>query len=986
MPANNNFKVETTLILKPEVNTADLKSAVGQINSLIDRMGVRGGAYRTTQGNLAIQLGSGVSPQQRGAITKLSNELLGLKNAQDKVNESQDNFYGKSKRNIGTILLWAAGWQVAYGAINTVKQAISTTLKDFGDLEMAFIRIKQASGESGASFSKFSDSAFKVARITGTSVTDIAQASKIWAQQGKSIAESLKLTETATIAVNLTGQTTQETISELTGVMNAWGFTAEQTSFALDKFAKVADKEAVEVKDLMEGFLNVGLTAKTAGVSFEELTGLLTAVVTVTRKAGREVGDAFRTMFTRFMRADTLSTIQTLSKVAVYVDEFGNATYANTGRIRNFTAVYQDLVKVMPQLAETTQAKILEQLTGARRSEIGRAMFAGEGIVNRTMIEQANAFGYSAQKNTEIMDSWNKKVAVLGISFQQLGQSIAQSGLMDALKNIVDSLTSFLDILSESKESLYAFYRIFIVIAGTALFTKLIFNLDAVAISFKTATVAATNFKFALGIIGLAGGFALMALIDAIHKTNEALDKEAEAIKDLYQVPDAMKNKLASMTQEQRDARRVNLLAKMREELKKGNLEVAYRLANEIKATDITSKGAKTIAEAKKNGLKVEEDAELTQKKQTENLRHQLAIQQTLGTNTIALKQYELEQWEKINDTQLDSVEHLKLQNELIEEYVKEVYSLASTYQTIVSDGLDKMITGTGTLNDMTKDLVDTMRKTLISDLVDIVGEQTGVFNFMSALTKNPIAQAHINGLTTGSKLIVQAHIAGIQAGMSGQTSAQAMANIQGGGGSLASNTNKKSFMSSLFGGADWTQNVNQNIPSGAYSTYTPGQTGPNAGTYGAGMNKKTQFWGSAAAGALTGYQAYQSAVSGGANQWAAAGGGILSGIGMMGLMSGNPVTMLGGAVLMGIGSLVSSMGGNKKTTTEVKEQTNQVTSRLNVTNKQLEIVNRNLVSLRKGFEGFVMQESFYLRSRSRNGVNAQVTSEFALNSRRGYQ
>lgn len=986
--AASNFRVATTIELKPEVNQADLRNSMTQIRAMIDKMNINAKALQGTQGSVKLLFGGGVSPQQRGAVTGLARDVLGIKAAMSGVNDEVDKFDPKGRRSIGTILAWAAGWQIAYGAINVVKQSIGGTIKDFGDLEMAFIRIKQASGESNASFTRFTDGTFKVARATGTSITDISVAAKIWAQQGKSIAESLRLTETATIAVNLTGQSTQETISQLTGVMNAWGYTTEQTTLALDKFAKVADKEAVEVKDLMEGFLNVGLTAKMAGVSFEELNGILTAIVTVTRKAGSEVGDAMRTMFTRYMRADTLNIIQTLSKVAVFIDEFGNATYRNTGRIRSFTDTYRDLVKVMPTLAGTTQAKIIEQLTGARRGEIGKALLERPDIVSRVQAEQVNAFGYSAQKNAEIMETWQKKVAVLAIAMQQLGQAIAQSGLMDFLTQIVEGFTNFIDALRLARESIEAFFRIFVVIAGSTAFTKLIFNLGAVTTAFNTVKVAAISAKLTLGAIGGVALIALSAVLNEIKKWQNAEDNLTQVLSDLYTVPDARKSQFSGMSQEKRDETRVKMLTKMREEMQKGNRDSAIRLANEIKELDIATQVSKTKKES--IGIKLPGDTVTEQKFKTENLRHELALQQSIGVNAIAMKRYELEEWLKINDTQANSVEYLKLQNELMETYVKEVYSLANAYEKVVSEGINKVIEGTGTLADIGKNLFDTARKSIIEDAVSLFGQQFGIFNLMSSATKSPIAQAHLNGITAGSKLIIQAHIAGIQAGLAGQSSAQAVANMQGGGiagGAIQSMLGKQAPAGAggnllgqlgFYGGA----------PSAAQATANAkalGLTGQARENYMKQQRQQGQL-GGAIAGGIYGISQYQATRASGGSPVASAASGILGGIGMMGIMSGNPVTMLGGAVLMGVGMLIGEMSKKKQETVsvDVREQTNQVTSRLNISNKQLEIVNRNLVALRKGFEGWVLQESYYLRSRSGTGVSVQ--NEFALNMRRGNQ
>jgi TP901 family phage tail tape measure protein len=1032
--------------------------------------------------------------------------------------DAESKASNKRKNSLGEVALWAAGWQIAYGTINLVKQSIVGTIKDFSDLEMALIRIRQASGESTYSMRQFADGAFNVARATGTSVVEVAQASKTWAQQGKSVSESLKLTETAAMGVNLTGQEMSIVISNLTGMMNAWGMSAEEVAYAQDKLAKVADAEAVEVKDLEDAFLRVGLTAKSVGITFEELAAMVTSVGTITRRTGGEIGDAFKTIFTRYQRAITREDIQNIAKVPVYIDAIGNATMQNTGKMRDFSDVMMDISKVYNSLSETGQGDLMEALAGQRRTEMGRAMFQGIDIYIRTLDEQLGALGYTVKKNSEIMGSFDKQIITLKTAFQELGNAIAQAGLISGLSKIIKLLTNFADgVTAVTKDSFASKIMLISLTAavgalGIALITA---SLEAekantvikiLGVTSKNVTNALNGLKAVLLWIGknpialaliLAGGALvkwseyLLKAAEDTYKFRAEMDKARKSSLMLFKEMIQNSDKISDDKLIEKRAKAYEYFNKLMSE---GNTKGAAETARRIKLMDDEIK-------RRSEGNKLEKDELLVRKETLSQIEHSSKMQEIMGRNIIAIKVEELQKLQQLGDEYLSNEDKLKRQQEIIQEYTSYVYGLKDAFQDAFTDGLDDLITGTGTLNDMLTNFANIIRKDILKQAVDTM--MRGMFLDLSEAVRSPFAKAHLAGIDAGKDIIRQAHIDGIVQGFleakKDPKTGVTVSVLEGAESSVTGNT-VQDYYSKLEAELTKIKEENKAISGEKYTPtstqdyyksiedelnavretnasiigtkYTPtstqdyyksvedeikelretnatlksiddntvqlpdlasaltstlsvaksasagdasgavqsgggaflnnlfsGQTdseiraeGVKQGLSGEKLNayvsqKKgnSLSGGQVMAGVMTGYSAYANAKQSGGSQAGAIVGGVMQGVGAMAMMSGNPYAMIGGAVLYIVGTLVSSMGKKSKTTTEVREQTNQITTRINVTNKELEIVNRNLVALRHSFEGFVLQESYYLRSRSRGGVNAQVTSEFALGTRRGY-
>ena len=69
-----------------------------------------------------------------------------------------------------------------------------------------------------------------------------------------------------------------------------------------DKLAEVDTKFAVSTEDLINGLERASASARVAGVSFDELLGVITTVQERTQRGGAVIGNAFKTIFARLGR------------------------------------------------------------------------------------------------------------------------------------------------------------------------------------------------------------------------------------------------------------------------------------------------------------------------------------------------------------------------------------------------------------------------------------------------------------------------------------------------------------------------------------------------------------------------------------------------------------------------------------------------------------------------------------------------------------
>ena len=293
---------------------------------------------------------------------------------------------------------------------------------------------------------------------------------------------------------------------------------------------------------------------------------------------------------------------------------------------------------------------------------------------------------------------------------------------------------------------------------------------------------------------------------------------------------------------------------------------------------------------------------------------------------------------------------------------------------------------------------------TNLTGLDSIFGGVMRTFGDIFKEATSPIAQAHIDGITAGAQIIINAH----QAGITGKgTTTTATGGIGGAIGKIIGPSSiigkflsspifkasgSKGYYSPIGGDEARFRNMGrvQTDPFDAYlDTYTMG-TAPRGGVFDKqlsqyqntpGRKKRNpmtygQAIGAGVQGAMAGYSTYQAA--GGSEGGAMAiGAGVLSAYGAAAMMvPGGQV--VGGIMMLG-GMLMSAFNKPEAAAfkqEEVREQTTQIASRIDITNNALEWVNRNLVDLRREIT-YIMRESFYFSERSE-------TDSFAIDATRG--
>lgn len=365
------------------------------------------------------------------------------------------------------------------------EEAIQKTFETLKSVEDQVVEITRVFSDANVDMGNFSKSMFNLATTYGRSFEDAGEVVLRFAQAGENAEDSLKLAETALLALNTAELDVESSTNSLIGIMQQWKMENEDFPLLIDKINYTADNFAVTSQDLVDGLLRSSSAAKNAKMSFDETIGVLTAMREASGRTGKEVGNALNTLITYTQKAQMDGTLEGIG-FNVYTDknkqalksvldmwkemsevvtsgnedivdalmEQSDATSLLSDEVANYAGLTDELAKIR----ETENQLNKEAITDMEKQEIyetGKtlrrnyfiALLNNMNKAQEVTNELTKAEGHSMNENAKYMDTLTAKYNIFIGSLRELAQQAGESGLTDLAKDALDLATGFNQML-----------------------------------------------------------------------------------------------------------------------------------------------------------------------------------------------------------------------------------------------------------------------------------------------------------------------------------------------------------------------------------------------------------------------------------------------------------------------------------------------------------------------------------------------------------
>ena len=338
---------------------------------------------------------------------------------------------------------------LAFGAsvavINKLSQAFGALVANTIKVEATFAKINTILGGTQKQLEQFGNGIFKVAQNTATSFDQVAEGALELARQGLSVEESLSRVETALKLVRVAGIDSKTAVEGLTAAIKGFEGAGLSVANIADKLAQVDTKFAVSTEDLINGLERASASARVAGVSFDELLAVVTTVQERTQRGGAVIGNAFKTIFARLGRTDTLEALEGL----------GISTLDASGNVRSAIPLFQELAIELDKLGlKSIQAgEIVQKVAGVRQRDILISLVedltSGQSQFANALNVSAGAAGALDSKNKQLNDTLEALINNLTVGAQKLSSVLGDLGFADSAKDILKLFSSVVNGITD---------------------------------------------------------------------------------------------------------------------------------------------------------------------------------------------------------------------------------------------------------------------------------------------------------------------------------------------------------------------------------------------------------------------------------------------------------------------------------------------------------------------------------------------------------
>jgi len=360
-------------------------------------------------------------------------------------------FFSTIARNTAEVLKWTVAVQLTYKPLLKMYELIEVMVEN--EAKLADITI--ALGESYESLNDIFRIASDVATETGSSIKGVLEGYElayratggiIDATERAAAAQQLLVDSMLLSKVSTLDQATA--LDTLAGGLLQIGEPLDSGQQLLDKWVAVSKRANVSIKTLAESFAITASSAKNAGLSLDELNGIIAVVAENTTLSATEAGNAVRAFISGFQ---TDTAVRELTKFGVLVRD------SSQQNLEFLDVMYQVKNLFDAGLISDSQLNEVAEAIGggARRGAQVVAFLKNLDRVQEVATASSLAQGDAQEALAIKMETLKTKTTELENAFVRFGQALGtEGGLISGAKLAIESFTGILNIITSLTDAL----------------------------------------------------------------------------------------------------------------------------------------------------------------------------------------------------------------------------------------------------------------------------------------------------------------------------------------------------------------------------------------------------------------------------------------------------------------------------------------------------------------------------------------------------
>lgn len=172
--------------------------------------------------------------------------------------------------------------------VSVLQQAAKAGYDAVKSTEDSMVEIGRVLNTTASETETLRGSLFDLGNEYGRSFEDVSDVALRFAQAGYNMNDTISNTKALLLGMNTAELEASSGTTELIGILNQWQMESSELTTVIDKLNYTADNNAITTQDLADALLKASSMAKTAGMSFDDTVGVLTAMKVASGAAGRQ--------------------------------------------------------------------------------------------------------------------------------------------------------------------------------------------------------------------------------------------------------------------------------------------------------------------------------------------------------------------------------------------------------------------------------------------------------------------------------------------------------------------------------------------------------------------------------------------------------------------------------------------------------------------------------------------------------------------------
>lgn len=267
------------------------------------------------------------------------------------------------------VMLQSVKFTAAHDIQYAFKRAVSEAIRWVQDLNTEVANIGVVTGKTGSQLDKVYQTIIEGSRAMRVSAKDYADAALIFYQQGLNDSQVEKRTQITIQAAKAANQSVETMSQQLTAIWNTYGMIGEEQARAASVGAKLAASTAVNFADISRAMQTSAAAAEQMGVSYNSLAAMIATVGDTTQQSASIIGNAYKTIFSRFQQLTTDGTDGeiTLNAVSSKLQSLGVSVLDASGKLKSLDSVIMETGLSWRNWSEEQQLAIAELVGGTRQ-------------------------------------------------------------------------------------------------------------------------------------------------------------------------------------------------------------------------------------------------------------------------------------------------------------------------------------------------------------------------------------------------------------------------------------------------------------------------------------------------------------------------------------------------------------------------------------------------------------------------------------------